>query len=227
MLPPRDGADQDLVQRFESFVRHSSFPCLGAKSALARGQLQVVVADDIGSAWDDGVIHPELLRLAASYRADPRPFQSLAVVFRGPLDLPETAFERHLWARLQSLSDRDDQAGLAQDPRASGDPASPHFSVSFGGEAFFVVGLHPGATRPGRRFEAPVLVFNLHAQFEQLRAAGTYEKLRTSILQRDLLLAGSANPMLSRFGETSEARQYSGRAVNEDWVCPFRGRQAG
>ena len=226
MLLPQGSADHCLVQRFETFIRDSSFPCIGAKSALGRQQLRVVVARDIASAWNDCDIHPELLQLAEDYRADPRPFQSLAVLFRGPLDLPEAMFERHLWARLQSLSDKDDWAGQDYDPRVSDDPASPHFSMSFGGEGFFVVGLHPRAERPARRFEVPAMVFNLHAQFEQLRAAGTYEKLRQSILERDLSLAGTANPMLARFGEVSEARQYSGRAVNQDWVCPFRGREA-
>ena len=106
------------------------------------------------------------------------------------------------------------------------DPDNPHFSLSFGGEAFFVVGLHPQASRPARRFSSPVLVFNLHAQFERLRAEGRYEKLRAAILERDEALAGSVNPMLARHGEASEARQYSGRAVDADWRCPMKGRPA-
>ena len=46
--------------------------------------------------------------------------------------------------------------------------------------------------------------------------------MREKILIRDEALAGSRNPMLSRHGDTSEARQYSGRAVGADWACPFR-----
>ena len=69
-----------------------------------------------------------------------------------------------------------------------------------------------------------MLVFNLHAQFERLRAEGRYEKLRASILERDQALAGSVNPMLARHGEASEARQYSGRVVDADWRCPMQGR---
>ena len=38
---------------------------------------------------------------------------------------------------------------------------------------------------------------------------------------RDEAIAGSRNPMLARHGEASEARQYSGRAVDPDWRCPF------
>lgn len=112
----------------------------------------------------------------------------------------------------------------AADPRVSEDPDDPHFSLSFGGEAFFIVGLHPRVSRPARRFERPALVFNLHDQFEKLRAAGVYGKMRSTIVARDVALAGSANPMLARHGVVSEARQYSGRAVDDEWECPFSGR---
>jgi FPC/CPF motif-containing protein YcgG len=89
------------------------------------------------------------------------------------------------------------------------------------------VGLHPGASRPARRFAKPALVFNTHDQFNRLRASGAYEKMRQIIIDRDVALAGSSNPMLSRHGDTSEARQYSGRAVTEDWKCPFARRNFG
>lgn len=169
-------------------------------------------------------IYPALLAFIARYREDPDLFQSFAVVFEGPDVLSEEQFEHALWARAQSLSDKDSWLGQPYDETVATDPDNPHFSLSFGGEAFFVVGLHPGASRPARRFSSPVLVFNLHAQFERLRAEGRYEKLRTSILQRDEALAGSTNPMLARHGESSEARQYSGRQVDADWRCPFNPR---
>ncbi len=221
------GLDDDrhpLAERFRSFIRNSDFSCVGAKSALARDQLRIVVARDIASAWDDLRILPELIDFARAYRDDRRLYQSFVVLFEGPDTLTESAFETHLWSRLQSLSDKDQWLGQDVDSRVSQDPENPHFSLSFGGEAFFVVGLHPGASRLARRFERPALVFNLHAQFEQLRSEGIYTRLRDTILQRDLALNGSSNPMLARFGENSEARQYSGRAVNTDWRCPFSGR---
>ena len=65
------------------------------------------------------------------------------------------------------------------------------------------------------------MVFNLHDQFERLRAEGKYETMREKILVRDEQLAGSRNPMLARHGDASEARQYSGRAVEADWTAPF------
>lgn len=191
---------------------------------MAHGRLTVLACDRIDSAWDDLRIHDGLLRFVESYRAEPVHFQSYAVVFDGPADLNEAAFETALWARVQSLSDKDVWRGQEYDARVSADPANPHFSLSFGGEAFFLVGLHPHASRPARRFDHPALMFNLHDQFERLREAGKYESLREKILARDKLLAGSSNPMLARHGDASEARQYSGRTVGEDWEAPFEYR---
>ena len=218
-------ANDPVAQRFREFVRHEQFPCVGAKAALSRGTMRILVARDIRSGWDDLAIYPALLELANGYRADPKLFQTLVVLFEQSGAMGEEVFESHLWQRIQSLSDKDVWLGQPTDPRVSADPDDPHFSLSFAGEAFFVVGLHPAASRPARRFEVPAMVFNLHDQFEQLRAQGRYEKLRDSILERDVKLAGSLNPMLARHGSVSEARQYSGRAVEDGWRCPFAGRR--
>jgi FPC/CPF motif-containing protein YcgG len=227
MLKPTDDSTHPLARSFQAFVKADSFPCVGAKSALGRGKMRFVVGKEIGSAWDDLRIYPNLLDLVQDYRADPTLFQSLVVLFENDAGLDEAAFEHNLWARLQSLSDKDEWLGQRPDPRVSADPEDPHFSLSFGGEAFFVVGLHPHASRPARRFERPALVFNLHDQFERLREQGRYDKLREAIITRDVALAGKPNPMLARHGAISEARQYSGREVGPDWQCPFRGRKEG
>ncbi len=203
-------------------VDDRAFPCVGAKSAMAKGTLDVLACSRIDSAWDDVRIHDALMRLAENYRQDRAMYRSFAVIFDGPDDLTEADFERALWQRVQSLSDKDVWRGQDYDARVSTDPDNPHFSLSFGGEAFFIVGLHPRASRPARRFERPTLVFNLHDQFERLRAEGKYETMREKILVRDEALAGSRNPMLARHGAASEARQYSGRVVDDRWACPFQ-----
>lgn len=217
----RDDPAGDMADHLREFIADRTFPCVGAKSAMARGGLEILTARDITSAWDDLRIYAALQAFAARYRADPGPFKSFAVAFQGPDTLSEADFETALWARVQSLSDKDAWLGQVRDARVSDDPGDPHFSLSFAGEAFFVVGLHPGASRPARRFEHPVLVFNTHDQFEQLRADGRYEGLRRSIMARDVAIAGSENPMLAPFGSASEARQYSGRQVDAAWKCPF------
>lgn len=215
-------SQEELRTLLHAHVDAPDFPCVGAKSALARGTLQVLACDRIDSAWDDLRIHDGLLAWARGWRNDPGALRSFAVIFEGPVALSETAFEEAMWARLQSLSDKDVWRGQDYDPRVSPDPEDEHFSLSFGGEAFFVIGLHPHASRPARRLARPAMVFNLHDQFTQLRASGKYEGMRKKILARDEAIAGSINPMLARHGEASEARQYSGRAVDSEWRCPFR-----
>ncbi|SOB87772.1 hypothetical protein SAMN06297144_2908 [Sphingomonas guangdongensis] len=226
MLPAQFQQDHPLAIEFQQFIRDPAFPCVGAKSALSRGNMRFVVARDLTSAWDDLRIYSALYRFVGDYRDNPELFRSFVLLFEGGVPDDEATFEKHLWARLGSLSQKDDWLGQEPDPRVSDDPDDPHFSLSFAGEGFFVVGLHPAASRPARRFHVPALVFNLHDQFERLRAEGRYEKLRDSILTRDVALAGSENPMLARHGSISEARQYSGRAVEDGWRCPFSGRRA-
>lgn len=221
LFPWRHHAQTELETRLLDHVAEAAFPCVGAKAALARGTLHVLACNRIDSTWDDLRIHDELLRFAAAYREEPALFRSLAVVFENPVDLDEDGFEAALWRRAQSLSDKDVWRGQDYDAAVSSDPDSPHFSMSFGGEAFFIVGLHSEASRPARRFSRPTMVFNLHDQFQTLRARGQYEGMREKIMVRDEALAGSRNPMLARHGEASEARQYSGRAVDADWKCPF------
>lgn len=215
-------AQAELESLLLAHVAERAFPCVGAKAAMAKGTLNVLACTRIDSAWDDLRIHDGLVRFAAAYREEPTLFRSFAVVFDGPEALDEPAFEAALWQRIQSLSDKDVWLGQEWDQRVSPDPSNPHFSLSFGGEAFFVVGLHPRASRPARRFSRPTMIFNLHDQFETLRGQGKYETMREKIMVRDEVLAGSRNPMLSRHGEASEARQYSGRAVDSGWQCPFR-----
>ena len=215
--------DTTAMRRDEllSSIADESFPCVGAKSAMAHGMLKTIVCRSLESSADDVRIHSELVAWVKAYRANRRRLRSLAVIFDQPGELSEWQFEQLMWERLQSLADRDASGGHSFDSSVSPDPNDPQFALSFGGRAFFVVGLHPGASRPARRAAHPTLIFNLHDQFERLRAAGIYERMRETIVKRDVALAGSANPMLARFGETSGARQYSGRAVGADWRCPF------
>jgi FPC/CPF motif-containing protein YcgG len=217
---------EELKATIGAMISQPEFPCVGAKSALAHDNLKTLAAHRLDSSWDDLMIHRELLAWAREYRENSDGFRSLAVIFEGPDNLSEAEFENQMWARIQSMADKDAWLGQSYDQRVSADPNDPHFSLSFGGEAFFVIGLHPNASRPARRFSYPALIFNLHDQFERLREDGRYEKMRDTILERDRKLAGDVNPMLAKHGEASEARQYSGRQVDEAWQCPFHDKRA-
>ncbi len=73
------------------------------------------------------------------------------------------------------------------------------------------------------------MIFNLHDQFEFLRAQGKYETMREKIMMRDEALAGSRNPMLARHGELSEARHIAGAWSRRAGAVPsiMRARERG
>jgi uncharacterized protein len=214
------------AKRFQILIKEKTFPCVGAKSALAQGQMQFYQAGNIWCSRDDVGIHYALKHFVKTYRYSPNLFQSLVVIFDGPHDLDEATFETALWSRLQALNDIDANEGFGHDQRVSSDPKAADFALSFAEEAFFAVGLHPNSSRQARYFDSPVMVFNPHSQFEQLRSEGIYETLRDNIIKRDVAFSGSVNPMLSRHNQGSQARQYSGQSVTDDWVCPFSPRDA-
>ena len=212
---------KQIAADLRDFVASPEFPCVGAKAALRRHQLEILVAPDIRHGGSDKLITHRLQAFAIRHDGDDKMFVSQAVIFQNDADLSEAEFETHLWQRLTSMHAIDRQ-DYQWDPNVDSDPESPHFSLSLGGKGFFVVGLHPNASRAARRFRHPTLVFNLHAQFEKLRQEGRYETIRNKTIERDIALQGSANPMLARHGEGSAAKQFSGRAVSGNWKCPFK-----
>ena len=217
---------EPIEDKFEAFIEAADFPCVGAKSASARGNLTMVRARDLRSGWNDLEIHERLMDWAAAHGEDDGALHSFAVLFAGPDDLNEDEFERLMWERIQSFADKDAWLGQRYASTVSRDPQDPHFALSFGGKAFFAVGLHPHASRPARRFAHPAIVFNPHDQFERLREQNRYGRMREAIMARDAKLAGSTNPMLADHGDASAAPQYSGRLVGEDWKCPFRDKRS-
>jgi FPC/CPF motif-containing protein YcgG len=208
-----------LIEQFRSLVSARGFPCVGAKSALNRDRMEFAVLEDLGSKASTTALLDELSAYSARYPDPGVEPVSLIALFRDAVE-SEDAFHDKLWAQLQALHDLDAvDHGWAEG--VSADPDSSEFSFSVAGRAFFVVGLHPKSSRIARRAPCPALVFNFHDQFEALRSAGRYDKLQAAIRQRDIALQGSINPVLARFGEDSEALQYSGKASGG---CPFHAR---
>ncbi|HET8819331.1 MAG TPA: guanitoxin biosynthesis heme-dependent pre-guanitoxin N-hydroxylase GntA [Xanthomonadaceae bacterium] len=216
-----------MTEQFLSFVDAPAFPCVGSKAALARGAIHAVEFARLGDAANDVPLLDGLAAFAArlgDQAADDPTVHSFVALFDGPGDTDERRFEALLWSQLQRLHDLDARRGVPWAADVSRDPDDPHFSLSLAGYPFFVIGLHPGASRLARRFAWPALVFNSHRQFEQLRADGRFTKMQAATRARDIALQGSINPNLADFGAAAEARQYSGRAVGTGWTCPLRVR---
>ena len=205
------------------FIAAPSFPCVGAKSALNKGRLQLQEFGALADPCVTPVLHAALERYSHDHPSPGTvPITFIATFAPEPMD--ERSFEQRLWRQLQALHEHDCAHGIDWAPGVADDPQRSDFSFSVAGRAFFVVGMHPGASRLARRAPVPCLVFNFHEQFELLKHSGKYTGMQDAIRARDIALQGSINPVLARFGEASEARQYSGRAVEAGWQCPFHSK---
>jgi hypothetical protein len=221
IAPSPASVDPIVLQRVKAYVLDAAFPCVGARAAINSKRAEFGSFGSLGGDEPEDLqsLCDALMRFSQAY---PEP-GDVPVTYIAMFDddvRDEDDFERRLWRHLQLLNGFDKRDfDWASD--VSDDPSSPNFSFSIAGRAFFIVGLHPRSSRISRRAPVPCLAFNFHDQFEQLRASGKFEKMQRVIRQRDIALQGDGNPVLKSFGEASEARQYSGRAVGSDWQCPF------
>ena len=196
------------------------FTCIGAKSAMRQGSYRFGLYPELGADDSAAALAHDLYSFVGETPVIQGDFTTLIASFESPVITDEYMFEQLLWRTLQKLHDLDrPHHGWASE--VSADPADPAFSFSFAGTAFFIVGLHAASSRATRRLAWPTLVFNLHRQFEELKRSGRYDRFRLVIREAERRLQGNTNPMLADFGERSEAAQYSGRAVEPAWQCPF------
>ena len=212
-----------LAESLEAFISAVNFPCLMAKAALNSNQLKSITVSHMGCPAHDAEILEFLYQFVDEYKQRHGGYSSAAVIFAKPSTLTETLFEQLIWERLQALSNLD-ALQYPYDKRVSADPMNEDFSFSIKEEAFYIIGMHPASSRMARRFNFPVLIFNPHAQFESLREAQKYEKVKQVIRKRDISLSGSVNPMLSDFGTSPEVLQYSGKQYDQQWKCPLHNK---
>lgn len=210
---------------FRALVLNPAFSCVGAKSAVRRGGYHFGLYAEMGSPGSTAGLARDLFDFVEGQGELDGEFSTFVACFKGPTGVGEESFEQLLWAQLQRLHE-EDRMHHRWNSSVSPDPEDPRFGFSFAGKAFFVVGLHSASSRFARRFAWPTLVFNAHHQFEKLRADGQYDRFREVIRNRERGIQGSLNPNLADFGTCSEARQYSGRPVQEGWRCPFHGPRA-
>lgn len=220
MPGPPASFPEEARAAFQQFVHDPGFPCLGAKAAFNSESYAFEVYGELASDASTERLSTDLYAFTRSEIRHASEYATFVAVFAGPLEIGEVEFENLLWRQLRKLHQRDAR-NFGWDPNVRSDPADPHFSFSFAGQALYVIGMHANSSRAARQFKWPALVFNPHEQFERLRADGKWKRMQETIRERDRELQGTVNPMLSDFGVQSEARQYSGRAVGEEWRAPF------
>ncbi len=216
-----DNEKAGIIGAYHAFLAKKDFACVAAKAALTKNHIKCLVVEHMACPKDDEAILDFLYLFVDDYRTTTEPFHSVAIIFQEPQIHNEAMFEKFLWQRLQSLSNLDAK-NYKYDNRVASDPSSAKFSYSLKEEAFFIIGLHPGSSRPTRQFAYPTIVFNPHAEFEKLREYDRYNKLKAVVRKRDMEYSGSLNPMLDDFGKTSEVYQYSGQKYEADWQCPLQ-----
>lgn len=216
--PPAFSEEAKVNQEFSEFILENNHPCLMAQTVFSMDKAEVHSYSNFGSLQTARKILKDLKNYIENYDFSSNDFYSFIAVFPERKNFSEEQFEALLWKQLQFIHQAD---ASPWDPEVSSDPDSDKFSFSIAAKAFYVVGLHPNSSRKARQSPYPALTFNLHWQFEKLRDMGAYENVRDKIRERDKALQGNINPMLEDFGSNSEARQYSGRKVGEEWKCPF------
>lgn len=206
---------------YQHFIIDKAHPCIMANSVFKNKHYQLNIYNDI---FEDEAIEPILSNFAnylENYDCNSQKFESFFLCFKNNRFQTELEFEKAMWGFLQKLHNKDDSC---LDKSVSSNPDDATFSFSIKGRAFYVVGMHPKSSRLSRRAPYVTLVFNLHQQFEKLRDMGTFDKVKSRIRNRDEVLQGSINPVLRDYGAESETKQYSGRAVDQSWRCPFQHR---
>jgi FPC/CPF motif-containing protein YcgG len=212
-------AAENVYTNFRAHISNEDFSCVGAKAAFNGKIFRLGFYHKMNAPETNAVLAHDLRLFAEEQKKSSTNYASFAAIFDAPSFENENAWESSLWAQIENLHKLDNNS--IWDSSVSSDPEDANFSFSFAETGFFIVGLHPQSSRLARRFSHPTMVFNPHAQFERLRELEQYERLQKTIRARELKLQGSLNPNLSDFGTKSEARQYSGRAVEEHWKCPF------
>jgi len=200
----------------KAFINFRDFPCVMAKSVLKKGHLENYQIKD--STSEEELLN-YLYMFIDHFRNEPQKLHSCIFEFPCFEDSTFERFESYFWNLLEELSKLDKQK-YRHDDRVSNSYSNSNYSYSLKEEAFFIVMLHPQSPRLSRRYSYPSIVFNPHEQFENLRKANKYQKIKNIIRKRDQKVQGSVNPMLSDFGERNELYQYTGRDYSVGEVMP-------
>lgn len=221
LIPPLGEAAHDMLR---AFILGEYFPCIGGRAAFHEGTYRMGFYKQLGHLTSVAAMGRDLRRFIGEYKRLGE-YTTFAAIFKKPQNTSEEHFEKLLWQHLQMLHDHD---GDDWDPHYSPKPDDDNFAFSFHGEAFFVLGMHPGASRFARRFGYATLFFNPESQIRALREHGMLERYARQIRKNDTLFQGDVNPSLPHDGSTTggEARVYSGKAhpPETEFKCPFHAK---
>jgi FPC/CPF motif-containing protein YcgG len=201
--------------QWRGLLLSDQFPCLGGTSAIRTERYRFALYPELGSAAAIRDCVADLAGFQCDAPAETEPIAVHVAVFDGPVNADEKGFERDLWRQLQGMHRADRQrSGIEEFEPVTLNETDD--GIWLGDRTYFVVGLHPAASRWARRFAWPTLVFNALSHDALLRRRGQYERMQSTIRRRDTRLQGAPNPAVDR----PQLAQFAGRDVERDWQCP-------
>lgn len=209
-------------KEFEALIHQPNYPCIAAKAALAKGELEIGIYRGLGTGESAVAFGRDLLKFKDRYFSERAQYLTYAAVFDGVEFEDEEAFEQAMWKELSIIASLPEFSSAPWDPNFSDNPEDKNFCFSLGGHAFFIVGMHPKSSRLSRQFSKPTLVMNLYEQFEALDEETQFYPMVRTNRKKDLAFQGSVNPMVEQHAEMWEAIQFSGKENPKEWKCPFK-----
>lgn len=209
-----------IVENLRTWILNDQYPCIGAQTAVNAKTISFGFFNNMNAESTPENLCDGLYQYIEDMKERPGSFLTYIAVFEEDRFSNEENFENALWELLHRMHCVD-KLQYDWNENVSNHTENSQFSFSIGGEAFFLVGMHPKSSRKARKFNYPAIAFNLHSQFEYLREKGRYDRIQKVVRQRELNYQGTINPMLADYGEGLEAPQYSGRKVGKNWKCPY------
>jgi FPC/CPF motif-containing protein YcgG len=211
----------EIRAELEKFIQSKPFSCLGARAALKKDAIIHGHYPSLGDEASARAHYRDLRAYARGLRPtlSDKSFRTFVATFDEPGGVvDELKYEELLWQHLQFMHDIDSQT-FGLDQGASSDPAEPNFGFHAAGHSFFLVGMHPGASRDSRRFVTPAIAFNSLMQFMLLE--DKFFTMQDAIRKREATNNGSVNPSFTEYEYAMPSRHFSGRFTEEDWKCPY------
>ena len=225
LRPGERAANEPLRTQVESTFKQwfdpKVYPCIPAVQSMTKHEYLVGLYDDLGEGKHSAELARDLLFFRERQKRSKSLYLSFWALYTPRETWSEEEFEARMWRELSYVSSRE-VPGTPWDPLFSADPADPRFCFSLGGDAFFIVGVHPTSSRLARRFAYPGIIFNLYDQFEELDRRGQYTAIVKKNRERDVKFQGSVNPMIEKYADRWESIQFSGRNNSPEWKCPFQ-----
>lgn len=203
----------------KNLVTQPHYPCVAALRSYHQDDYHVGFYGQLGEGDRWGELRNDLHFYLQEQKESDSTYLTFWAMFSGA-EYSEEDFEARMWRQLSlltSIEDADQDWGTV----AERDPAHPKFRFCLAGSEFFVVGLHPKASRLARQFPVPAMVFNVFSQFDKLKKLSQFDQMVTVNRKRDEQFQGTVNPMAAQYAEKWESIQFSGKQNPSHWRCPF------